>query len=71
MAATDFDITLKDGTTETIVGADAYAQEGQMTTFFATDQDRGVIDAWSTRIASIRTAEIRMIRRRCDVLVSS
>lgn len=63
MAAAIFDITLQDGTIETIAGADAYAQEGQMTTFFTTDQDRGVIDAWSTRLASIRTAEIRMIRR--------
>ncbi len=56
-------VVLVDGSERRIDGADAYAQEGQMTTFFATDRGRGVIDAWAVRVASVRTAEIVMIRR--------
>ena len=56
-------ITLKDRTTETIDDADAYQQEGQMTTFFRTGSGRLVVDAWSTRLASFRTSEIVAIRR--------
>ena len=57
-----FEITLKDRTVEVIDGADAYQQEGQMTTFFRTADGRA-IDSWSTRVASIRTTEVLMIRR--------
>lgn len=59
-------ITLQDGTSEQIKGANAYSQEGAMTTFFQTDADRRVIDSWSTRIASFRTTEVMAIRR-CEV----
>ena len=48
---------------ERIDGADAYEQEGQLTTFFATDGDRRIIDSWSTRLASFRTAEVLVVRR--------
>jgi hypothetical protein len=58
-----FELVLHDGTVETIDGADAYQQEGPMTTFFRCRTDRDVIDSWSTRVASIRTADLRMIRR--------
>lgn len=58
-----FEVTLKDRTVEVIDGADAYQQEGQMTTFFATASDRQVVDCWSTRIASFRTSEILIVRR--------
>lgn len=58
-----FEAVLTDGTSELVPGASAYAQEGHMTTFFRTAEDDPVIDAWSERIASIRTTEIRMIRR--------
>jgi hypothetical protein len=58
-----YQITLKDRTTEIVNDADAYQQEGPLTTFFATRDNRHVIDAWSTRIASIRTTEIALIRR--------
>ena len=61
-----FEITLKDRTVEVIDGADAYQQEGQMTTFFRTDNQRGTVDSWSTRVASFRTAEIVIIRRHED-----
>lgn len=62
-------VTLRDGTVEMIDGADAYQQEGQMTTFFATASGRQVVDCWSTRVASIRTSEVLAIRRiepRCE-----
>ena len=54
---------MRDRTRELIDGADAYGQEGQMTTFFRTGEGREVVDCWSTRIASFRTAEILIIRR--------
>lgn len=59
-----FEITLKDRTVEVIDGADAYQQEGQMTTFFALSDERLVVDCWSTRLASFRTSEILIVRRR-------
>lgn len=58
-----YEVTLKDRTVEVIDGADAYKQEGQMTTFFCTRDERQVIDTWSSRIASFRTADILIIRR--------
>lgn len=65
---TTFEIVLTDRSVERVDGADAYEQEGQLTTFFATDDGRRVIDAWSTRLASIRTSEVLVVRRieRCD-----
>lgn len=58
-----FEIVLRDRTTEVVRGADVYAQEGPMTTFFERDPGRSVIDCWSTRVASVRTADILLIRR--------
>jgi hypothetical protein len=58
-----YEVTLKDRTVESIDGADAYQQEGQMTTFFATRPNRHVVDCWSERVASFRTAEVLIIRR--------
>jgi len=58
-----FEVTLKDRTVEVIDRADAYQQEGQMTTFFTTGEGRQVVDCWSTRVASFRTAEVVIIRR--------
>ncbi len=57
-----YDITMRDQTVE-VVDADAYEQEGPMTTFFEVDEGRGVVDCWSSRVASIRTADILLIRR--------
>ena len=56
-------ITLKDRTTEEIGDADAYQQEGQMTTFFRLGDGRHVVDTWSVRMAIFRTSEILAIRR--------
>jgi hypothetical protein len=61
-----YDVILKDRSVEVIDGADAYQQEGQMTTFFATGEGKQVVDCWSTRLASFRTSEILIIRRLLD-----
>lgn len=58
-----YEIVLRDATVTTVVGADAYQQEGQLTTFFALAEGRQVIDSWSTRLASFRTSEIVVVRR--------
>jgi hypothetical protein len=53
---------INDDGEELVSGADAYQQEGPLTTFFRTSPGRQVIDCWSTRMASFRTADIRKIR---------
>jgi hypothetical protein len=35
-----------------------------MTTFFHRAHGRDVIDSWSTRVASFRTADLLIVRRR-------
>jgi hypothetical protein len=64
-----YQVTLKDRSMERIEGADAYQQEGQMTTFFCTASGRNTVDTWSTRIASFRTSEVVIIRRLDPVAV--
>jgi hypothetical protein len=58
-----YEVTTADGTTEVIAGADTYQQEGPLTTFFRTEPGRRVVDCWSVRLASFRTAEVVRIRR--------
>ncbi len=58
-----FTVTLADQTTDLVQDADAYQQEGPLTTFFAFTGDRRVIDSWSMRLASYRTSDISAIRR--------
>lgn len=58
-----FAVTLTDQTTDFVEGADAYQQEGPLTTFFSFQGGRQVIDSWSLRLASYRTADISAIRR--------
>lgn len=60
-----YDIVLKTGDSDAItsVSADAYQQEGPMTTFFQLDADRRVIDCWSVRVASFRTVDIGAVLR--------
>lgn len=58
-----FAVTLTDQTTDVVEGADAYQQEGPLTTFFAFRGNRHVIDSWSVRLASYRTSDIAAIRR--------
>jgi hypothetical protein len=57
-----FLVLLANDDTERIDDADAYQQEGPLTTFFRTSPGRNVVDCWSTRLASFRTADIRRIK---------
>jgi hypothetical protein len=57
-----YEIRLKGGDAEVVEGADTYQQEGPLTTFFQTRPGRTVIDCWSRRVASYRTADIVRIR---------
>ena len=57
-----YEVHTNDGTVECVPGADTYKQEGPLTTFFRTDPGRRVVDSWSVRLASYRTAEIARIR---------
>jgi hypothetical protein len=57
-----YEIRLKGGEAEVVEGADTYQQEGPLTTFFQTRPGRTVIDCWSRRVASYRTADIVRIR---------
>ncbi|MGQ0617440.1 MAG: hypothetical protein ACT4PW_10690 [Acidimicrobiia bacterium] len=58
-----YEVILLDQTRALIDDADAYQQEGRMTTFFRHGDGREVVDAWSTRVASFRTDEVRQVRR--------
>lgn len=64
-----YEVTLRDKTVELVVGADAYQQEGPMTTFFHLGDGRDVVDCWSTRVASVRTADILIVRRADEAAV--
>ena len=64
-----YEVISADGTTELVAGADTYQQEGPLTTFFRTEPGRRVVDCWSVRLASFRTAEVVRIRR-VDALVA-
>lgn len=57
-----YEVTTSDGATD-VVDADAYGQEGALTTFFQTHDGRPVITCWSIRLSSYRTSEILRIRR--------
>lgn len=46
-----------------VVIADAYAQEGPLTTFFNCESTHVRLDSWAERLASFRSSEIRSIRR--------
>ena len=61
-----YDVTLRDHTVES-VDADAYQQEGPMTTFFRLGDGRDVVDCWARRVASVRTADIVLVRLSEDV----
>jgi hypothetical protein len=65
-----FEVMLHDRSVELVAGADAYQQEGPMTTFFRRGDGRDVIDAWSVRVASFRTADLRVVRR-CEAAAAA
>ena len=56
-------VTLLDDALEVINDADGYTQEGPLTTFYRVDRGRQArLDAWSTRLLSLRTDHIAKIR---------
>jgi hypothetical protein len=57
-----YEVTLKGEHVELVSGADAYVQEGPLTTFFQGRDGRTVLDAWARRLASFRTADIVAVR---------
>ena len=58
-----YDITLLDQTVDVVFGADGYALEGPLTTFFLTEPGRPVrLDPWAIRLLSVRTDKILRIR---------
>jgi len=59
-----FEVVLADGQSEVVRGANAYVQEGPLTTFFFSPRSKAQIDSRSERLGSFRTAEIRRIVRR-------
>ena len=58
-----FEVLFSDETVEQVEGADNYASEGPLTTFFDNDARPGGLSAWSIKVASYRTADIVRIRR--------
>ena len=58
------DIVLADGEVVEITGANAYVQEGPLTTSFHSGRRQAAIDSRAERVASCRTTEIRRIVRR-------
>jgi hypothetical protein len=59
-----YEVILDDQRIEVVPDADGYALEGPLTTFFAVDPGRRArLDAWSTRLLSMRTERIVSIRR--------
>jgi hypothetical protein len=57
-----YEVTLADTTVE-VVGADAYAPDGALTTFYRCRDGREAIDVWATRVASFRTTDILRVLR--------
>ena len=58
-----FEIHFEDETTTQVLDADAYEQEGPLTTFFDRNGGGGLASAFALRVASFRTSRIVEIRR--------
>lgn len=61
-------LTLADGRTIHIAGADTYEQEGPLLTFF-DNAGRQYVDTWSHRVASYRTADVATVESLNDYTV--
>ena len=61
-----YEVQLQGERTELVTSADAYAQEGMLTTFYRGRDGRAVLDSWARRLASYRTADIVRIRWLAD-----
>ena len=58
-----FAVRFEDDTTTFVHGADAYEQEGPLTTFFDRNGAGRLASAFAVRVASFRTSRIVEIRR--------
>jgi hypothetical protein len=58
-----FSVCFDDDTTTQVLDADAYEQEGPLTTFFERNGGGGLASAFALRVASFRTSRIVEIRR--------
>jgi hypothetical protein len=58
-----FDIHFEDDSRTQVFDADAYEQEGPLTTFFERNGGGGLGSAFALRVASFRTSRIVEIRR--------
>jgi hypothetical protein len=58
-----FLVRFEDGTTTVVQGADAYEQEGPLTTFFDRNGGGRLASAFTERVASFRTSRVVEIRR--------
>jgi hypothetical protein len=58
-----FEVHFEDDTTTQVLDADAYEQEGPLTTFFDRNGGGGLASAFALRVASFRTSRIVEIRR--------
>lgn len=56
-------VSFEDETTTLVDGADAYEQEGPLTTFFVRNGGGRLTSAFSERVASFRTSRIVEVRR--------
>jgi hypothetical protein len=57
-----FEVHFEDETTTQVLDADAYEQEGPLTTFFDRNGGGGLTSAFALRVASFRTSRIVEIR---------
>src|SRR3989442_14737400 len=58
-----FEVRFEDETTTQVPDADAYEQEGPLTTFFDRNGGGGLTAGFALRVASFRTSRIVEIRR--------
>jgi hypothetical protein len=59
----EFIVRFEDETTTVVHGADAYEQEGPLTTFFERNGGGRLASAFTVRLASFRTGNIVEVRR--------
>ena len=63
-----FVVHFEDETTTLVHGADAYEQEGPLTTFFDRNGGGRLSSAFTMRVASFRTSRIIEVRRLDDAM---
>jgi len=66
-----FVVRFEDETTTVVHGADAYEQEGPLTTFFDRNGGGRLASAFTQRVASFRTARIIEVRKMDPACVAS